>query len=40
MNGYCNFAIELVASAKSHFRIYLHNLHINPDYRENARNSN
>ena len=28
------------ASAKSHFRIYPHNLHLNPDYPENARNSN
>ena len=28
------------ASAKSHFRIYPHNLHFNPDYPVNARNSN
>ena len=27
-------------SAKSHFRIYPHNLHFNPHYPENARNSN
>ena len=28
------------ASTKSHFRIYRHNLDFNPDYAENARNSN
>ena len=30
----------LSSSAKSHFRICPHNLHFNPDYPENARNSN
>ena len=29
-----------VTSAKSHFRNYPHNLHFNPDYPVNARNSN
>ena len=32
--------IRECTSAKSHFRIYPHNLHLNPDYMENARNSN
>ena len=32
--------LDYWTSAKSHFRIYPHNLHFNPDYPVNARNSN
>ena len=41
---FCNSVLHArythnASSAQSHFRIYPHNLHLNPDYTENARNS-